>query len=191
SDLIEHDARRLVAVVEGSGVDERLERGPWLTLGLDGAVELADREGKATNDCQHAARVRVHRHDAAADLRDLHQAPGPGRLVRILGRDVDHVPYLHDVRRLLRRRSFRTIGGAELAGPLHLLERDFYGFPLGRDAAVRLARRPEANNDLGRFHLEDDAQPPGVDVGGRAHFGQLRAPVAAHIDTVDGAAPAA
>src|SRR5690606_22566817 len=79
----------------------------------------------------------------------------------------------------------------ELAGPLHLLERDFYGFPLGRDAAVRLARRPEANNDLGRFHFEDDAQPPGVDVRGRAHFGQLRAPVTAHVDMVDGTAPAA
>ena len=54
---IEHDRRRLVAVVDRGRVDERLERGAGLALGLDGAVELAHGEGKAADDGEHAARV--------------------------------------------------------------------------------------------------------------------------------------
>ena len=82
---VEHDRGRLVAVVERGRVDERLERGAGLALGLDGAVELAHGEGEAADDGEHAARVRVHGDEAAADLGDLHQRPGAGGLVGSFG----------------------------------------------------------------------------------------------------------
>ena len=72
---VEDDRRRLVAVVERRRVDERLERRAGLALGLHGAVELAHGEREAADHGEHAARVGVHRDDAAADLRDLHQRP--------------------------------------------------------------------------------------------------------------------
>ena len=88
---VEHDAGRLVAVVERGRVDQRLEGGAGLALGLDGAVELAGGEREAAGHRVHAPGMRVHGDQAAADLRHLHQRPGAGRLGRVLGRHPDHV----------------------------------------------------------------------------------------------------
>ena len=75
----------------------RLERGAGLALGLDGAVELAHGKGEAADDGEHAARVRVHGNEAAADLWDLHQRPGAGEICRVLRRDVDDVAGVEDI----------------------------------------------------------------------------------------------
>ena len=72
---VEDDRRRLVAVVYRGRIDEGLERRAGLALGLDRAIELAHVIREAAGDGEHATRVGVHRDDAAADLRDLHQRP--------------------------------------------------------------------------------------------------------------------
>ena len=67
------DAGRGVAVLQGGGVDERLEARSGLTLGLDRTVELAAVEVESTGQGDDRAVVRVER-----DQRPLH-VRGAGR----------------------------------------------------------------------------------------------------------------
>ena len=134
---VEHDRRRLVAVVERRRVDERLERRAGLALGLDGAVELAHGEREAADDGQHAAGVRVHGDEAAADLGDLHQRPDAGEVGGVLRRDLDHVARTDNSRS-------RPCGGACLAGDFaHFIssKRDLDRLALGDQRAVLLLAR--------------------------------------------------
>ena len=105
---VEHDAGRLVAVVERRRVDQRLEGRARLALGLQGAVELAGGEGEAADHRVHAAGVRVHGDEPAADLGDLHQRPGAGRLGRVLGRHPDDVAGAEHVGHRLGRCAARA-----------------------------------------------------------------------------------
>ena len=137
---IEHDRRRLVAVVDRGRVDEWLERGAGLALGLDSAVELAHGEGKAADVGEDAACVRIHRDDSAADLGDLHQRPDAAEVLGIFRRDVDHVAERQHVADRLQRRLL----GRRLR-PLHLVEADLH-----RLAFVDERCRPAASRAAGR-----------------------------------------
>ena len=85
-----------------------LKEEPGLTLGLQGPVELALREGKPADDGMHAARMRIHGDEAAADLGDLHERPDTRWLGSVLGRDPDDVAYAEDVGPALGRRGWRA-----------------------------------------------------------------------------------
>ena len=64
-----HDHRgRRIAVVERRRVDDRLERRARLAIGLRGAVELRLRIGEAADHGEHAAGMRVHRHQRRRTL---------------------------------------------------------------------------------------------------------------------------
>ena len=95
-------ADRREAVVERRGIDERLERRARLALRLHRAVELARGVAEAARQREHAARMRIHRHDGAVDFRHLPQAVMPGLPRRRL--DIDDVAELDN---LMRRRSAR------------------------------------------------------------------------------------
>ena len=62
---VEHLGRRGIAIVEGGGVDDGLERGAGLAEGLGRPVEFGLVEGEAADHGQNAARIGVHGHDAA------------------------------------------------------------------------------------------------------------------------------
>ena len=131
---IEHDARRLVAVIERGGIDERLEGRARLPARLRCTVELAQREREAADARQHASGVRIHDDDATADLGDLHERPDALRLVRVLGRDVDDIADIQHVA------GARLLAGL-LVRPLDFLVGHLDGLTLGDETAVLLALR--------------------------------------------------
>ena len=128
---------RLVAVVDRGRVDERLERGAGLALGLDGAVELAHGEGEAADDgiargpCAGPCATRP---PPTSGICISDQTP-PSSL-GVLRRNVDHVAERQHVADRLRRRLL----GSRL-GPLHLVEGDLDRLALVDERAVLLRAR--------------------------------------------------
>ncbi len=62
-------------MLQGGGIDERLEARSRLALGLDGAVELAAIEVEAAGQGLDRAVVRIERDQGTFDGRNLHQTP--------------------------------------------------------------------------------------------------------------------
>ena len=70
---VHHHRGRRIAIVERRGIDEGLDRRARLPQSLHGPVELALGIGKAADQGQHAARMRVHCDERAINLRHLHE----------------------------------------------------------------------------------------------------------------------
>ena len=101
---IQHDGRRGVAVVERGGVDEGFEGRTRLTLRLRGTVEHRMLVGEPADQRQNPARMRIHRHEGALQLRDLAHSPAVEFAVFLQPFDHDDVADRPD------------IGGRRLAG---------------------------------------------------------------------------
>ena len=95
----EHSGRR-DAVLQGGGVDERLEAGAGLALRLQGVVELVGMEVPAADQRPHAAGHGVHGHDCALHVRQLGETPAV-----LLRFDAHEISRRHDVRRRARQRA--------------------------------------------------------------------------------------
>src|SRR6266508_1372108 len=67
------DARWAEAVFQRGEIDEGLEGGAWLPLGLGGAIELALLKRPAADQRVDASGLRIHAGEAAADIGDLPQ----------------------------------------------------------------------------------------------------------------------
>ena len=179
---IEHDTRRLVAIVERGGIDERLERRSRLATRLSGTIELAQREREAADAREHAARVRIHDDDAATDLGNLHKRPHALRLVMVFRRNVDHVA---DVQHVARARLLARLA----VRPPDLLVRNLDSLAVGNKAAVLLARRAQSDRCLLPLDLEHDAKTPRLNVAREFNGAERRAPIAGDGNFLDGPAP--
>ena len=67
-------------MIEGSQIDERLDRRARRPFCLSRAVELTGCEAEATADRKHTSGVRINRYEGAGDLGDLAQGVKAGRL---------------------------------------------------------------------------------------------------------------
>ena len=131
----------------------------------------------------HAAGVRVHGDEAAADLGDLHQRPDAGRLGRVLGRHPDHVADAEHIGDGLG-------SGAARARPSHLVEGDLDRLAVRHQVAVGLARRAQADHGLGALRLEHDAEAPRCQIAWDFDAAERHAPIAADVDLLQRPAPA-
>ncbi len=109
-----HQAGRGVAVIQGGAIDERLEAGAGLALGLHRTVVIALLEGEAAHQGADRTVLRVQRHQGALGDRDLAELQ---RVVR-LALHADQVADLGHVRRLARDRA-HAVGIEERPGPFH------------------------------------------------------------------------
>ena len=89
---VPEDGGRRNAVRQRRGVDERLEAGAGLALGLQGVVELVGVEIPPADHGAHAAGARVQRHQGALHVRHLREVQRP-----VAGLHVYHVAGLEDV----------------------------------------------------------------------------------------------
>src|SRR5471032_1913280 len=102
------------AVIQCRAIDERLEAGARLTLGLQGAVVVALLEGEATDQRTNRTILRVKRYQGALGNRDLAELQRTVRLA-LQAHQVAHMGY---VRRLFRRRT-QAVGVQVWTRPLH------------------------------------------------------------------------
>ena len=114
--------RRGHALFQCRGVQYRLEVGARLTLGLGGAIELAEVKVEAAGQPTDGAILWVQRHQGAADRRDL----GQPQAALLAWLDADNVTRLEDIGGLLRFRPAAVLG-LEFASPGHTVPADGRG----------------------------------------------------------------
>ena len=175
---VEHHRRGRIAVVEGGGIDERLERRAGLAAGLGRAIELAFCEAETAHKRPHAAGVGVHDHDGTIHLGLLHERPGAFLLV--VRRHIDHIA------------RFEQIGdiAAPRACPFDCIIAEHDRFARFLKLAVLDTARPQADEGLAARDLEHHRKPPGQYVARHRHLGQRLAPIATDVDAGDRPTPA-
>src|SRR5262249_18046331 len=181
---IEDDGRRRIAVVEGGGVDERLERGSRLAQRLRGAIKLALVIGEAAGHRQNPPGLRIHRDDGARDFRYLTQAELPVPAGKRL--DIDDVAWREHLQYLGRRLAAHR--SARRPGPLCALQHSRAGLALLRERAARLAGGLQADAGGCIVGLQHDREAPQRYVGERLDVGERDSPIARRIYFLDGAA---
>ncbi len=170
---VHHHGRGRIAVVEGSRVDDRLERRSGLAQRLGRAVELTLVIGEAADHREHVAGLRLHHHHRARDLGYLMQA----ELIVLAGErlDIDHVADVEHLRDLGRGLALeRARGGLR---PLHALEREGADLALLDDRAGWIPQRLQADARRLIAGLEHHREPPGRDVGKRLDLGEPPTPL--------------
>src|SRR5690348_8544250 len=176
---IEHDGRRRIPIIEGSRVDERLERRSWLTQGLRRAIELALVVGKPADHCEHAPRLRIFDDHGARNFRNLTQCVLTVGFARF---HKDHVARIDDLTDFRHRL-------AATAGPLRTIERQDPDRALLADESARLASRLQPDTCGLIANIENDRQPPRRDIGKPLYLRELDTPVAGNVDLGDRTAP--
>src|SRR6185437_8795241 len=182
---IDHGSRWRIAVVERRGIDDRLERGTRLAIGLRRAIELALVEGEAADHRQHTAGVGVHRDHGAGDFRYLLEAILAVDRITVLeqGIDIDDVTRLQHLRYRCWRLAFQGPRGR--LGPFHAVERNEANLALLADRAAEITPwlETDAGGLLGGF--DHHRHLPWRNVGERFDIGELDAPVAGNIQLLD------
>ncbi len=177
------DGGRRVASLQRRQIDEWLEGRAGLAQRLGRPVVLAQLVAEAAGHGEHAAGVRIHGDDAAADIGDLPEPEGAGRIGLALVLtgdrfDQHHVSHLQRIARPLDRPA-EALAFQRRPRPAQLVQ---------RDPPLRAIGKPDRG--LTRIGLQHHGQLPGADAAGRLQLGQAFDPARAGRDLAQGAAPA-
>ena len=166
--LIQHNGGWRIAIVQGGGIHDRLERRARLARRLRHPVKFRLIVGEPADHGQHTPGIGVHRDNAAGNFRNLTQTVLPGADVQ--GVNVNHIPRLH--------------GSAHLApsGPADAIQPQSASFTLARHFARFLALGLQADTGGGVIGFQHHRQTPWLHIAQSLNFNERQAPILRNIN---------